>query len=122
MKHKLLILIIALLSSLSSIADDIPNDPQINIKGTGNKKGKGGRDVSSPVPQCYISEGILYVVSPDDWSYATVTIEEAVSGAQSVSSGYLDEGIAVFIPATEGYFIINIATESGDEFEGEFCL
>ena len=122
MKHKLLILIIALLSSFWAIADTDPNNPSIGVKETGKGKGKGGRDVSSPVPQCYISEGVLYVVSPDDWSYATVTIEEAASGAQSVSSGYLDEGIAVFIPATEGYFILNIVTESGDEFEGEFCL
>lgn len=99
---------------------DTPSPPPIPI---GDKQpGKGKRDVSSPVPQCYISEGVLYVVSSDDWSFATVTVTETTTGAQSVRCGFLDEGIAVQIPASEGFFTISIVTESGDEFEGEFCL
>lgn len=123
MKVLKLLLLIASLGLCGSINADTPGDPivfPIGDKQPG--KGKGKRDVSSPVPQCYISEGVLYVVSTDDWSYATVTVEETVNGAQSVSSGFLDEGVAVYIPATEGYFTISIVTESGDEFEGEFCL
>lgn len=119
MKTLKVILLLTTFGLCGSIHADPPGDP---IPVVDKQPGKGKRDVSSPVPQCYISEGVLYVVSPDDWSYATVTVEETVSGAQSVSSGYLDEGIAVYIPATEGYFTISIVTGSGDEFEGEFCL
>ncbi len=94
--------------------------PPIDVKKGG--KNKGQRDVPSPIPQCYVADGIVHVVSPDDWSYATVTVMELTGSAQSINAGFLDEGIDVYLPAESGTFTITIVTESGDEFTGDFSL
>lgn len=110
---------------LSCIAPQIKAD-SYDIPPVGDVKkipsGKGHRDIPSPTPTCYISGGVLNVVSPDDWSYATVTLVEASTGIQSVNAGFLDEGIEVYIPSTTGNFTFTIVTESGDEFIGSFTL
>jgi len=62
------------------------------------------------------------VISPDDWSFATVTVTGENGGMQSINSGFLDEGIEVYIPAENGYFSICILTESGNEFICDFTL
>lgn len=121
MKHLTLLFatILFLGTSIPSYADssnETPVTPGHTYKG-GNK-----RDIPSPIPKCYISEGILHVISPDDWSFATVTVTGENGGMQSTNSGFLDEGIEVYIPAESGYFSIYIVTESGDEFIGDFTL
>lgn len=115
-----LLLIVAILTFQPLSADNGSgiSNPNPNIK----KKGTGQRDIPSPIPKCYISEGILHVISPDDWSFATVTVTGENGGMQSTNSGFLDEGIEVYIPAESGYFSIYIVTESGDEFIGDFTL
>lgn len=121
MKHLTLFLatILFIGTSVPSYAGSSNNIPIIPDP---TRKGGNKRDIPSPVPKCYISEGILHVISHDDWSFATVTVTGENGGMQSTNSGFLDEGIEVYTPAESGYFSIYIVTESGDEFIGDFTL
>ncbi len=122
MKYRIITIIASLIFCISGFADDSStgNQPDINVRGNG--KNKGGRNIMSPVPECYIVDGKIRVVSRDDWSYATVVVSEIKTGTVSMGAGYLDEGIEVYLPASNGHFTITITTESGDEFVGAFDI
>lgn len=117
----LLLIVTSILIPYINAGDtSVKKEYPIDVKKGGTNKGQ--RDIPSPIPKCYISDGILHVISHDDWSFATVTVTGENGGMQSTNSGFLDEGIEVYIPAESGYFSIYIVTESGDEFIGDFTL
>ncbi|MBD5225364.1 MAG: hypothetical protein HDS68_05265 [Bacteroidales bacterium] len=122
MKYRIITLIVSIIFCINGYADGISpnNPPDINIKVV--VKNKGGRNTMSPIPECKIIDNIIYAASPNDWSYATIVVTETKTDAVSIGAGYLDEGIEVYLPASNGNFTITITTETDDEFVGTFDL
>ena len=72
-------------------------------------------------PTSHYNNGKI-IVQSEDWTFAEVIVTHTFTNAQFISSGYLDDIITVETGGMPGFYTINVITESGAEFYGEFTL
>ena len=126
MKKTLLILVALLLASVSSVwSAESLEDKDIKIE-KGNSK-----DLSTTRPRslievpitCNYNNGFLYFTFLEDLGEVEITVTYYSTGATSVCEYNTAMGsVVVSVPTTSGDYRIQLVTEDGDVYYGEYSL